>query len=269
MGVTFTDEQRRIVNTYYPGLGVIPPNVGSGGLLGIIATAVDAAIAAGPTAAAAAAQSDIDDHVADASGAHADTAISYTRADGSKKNIDAASDTVGAAINDLDDKTGALSGLTTTDKTSVVAAINEVRASVPSLANRFVVAAIAVPDVGGGGTDAALTLALTDKLTGAPLTAAVQVLIVATSGVDAYRPHTGSPDVNSITFSAATTGTLVASGPGWALVQTSATGTFACTVANTDDEAINFKCVTAEGVGTPGTGALVIESNVDSATWSA
>jgi hypothetical protein len=45
MSVTFTDEQRRIVQTYYPGLGSIPPSVGSGGLLTIIADAVDAEIA--------------------------------------------------------------------------------------------------------------------------------------------------------------------------------------------------------------------------------
>lgn len=45
MSVTFTDEQQRLIGSYYPGLGVVPPNVGSGGLLGIIATAVDAAIA--------------------------------------------------------------------------------------------------------------------------------------------------------------------------------------------------------------------------------
>lgn len=46
MGVTFTAEQKRLINAYFPGLGVIPPNVGEGGLLGVIATAVDAAIAA-------------------------------------------------------------------------------------------------------------------------------------------------------------------------------------------------------------------------------
>lgn len=45
MAVQFTDEQKRLVNAYYPGLGVVPPNVGDGGLLGIIATAVDDAIA--------------------------------------------------------------------------------------------------------------------------------------------------------------------------------------------------------------------------------
>lgn len=61
MPVEFTDEQKRLVNAYYPGLGVIPPNVGSGGLLGIIATAVDEAIAE----AVAVAQEAADDAQAD------------------------------------------------------------------------------------------------------------------------------------------------------------------------------------------------------------
>ena len=50
----------------------------------------------------------ITNHINDASGAHNDTAIAYTRADGSKKNINAASDDVGSAVNDLDDAIGAL-----------------------------------------------------------------------------------------------------------------------------------------------------------------
>ncbi len=42
--VQFSDEQKRLVNSYYPSLGVIPPNVGEGGLLGIIEQVVGDAI---------------------------------------------------------------------------------------------------------------------------------------------------------------------------------------------------------------------------------
>ena len=59
MAVTFTDEQKRIIQSYYPGLGAIPPSVGSGGLLTIIAEAVDAEIAA-VQADVDAAQADVD-----------------------------------------------------------------------------------------------------------------------------------------------------------------------------------------------------------------
>lgn len=56
----------------------------------------------------------------------ADTGIPYTRADGSKKNIGAGDDTIRAALDKLDDTIAALSGLSTSAKTSVVAAINEI-----------------------------------------------------------------------------------------------------------------------------------------------
>ena len=61
------------------------------------------------------------------SGVDADE-VGYSRADLSKKNIAGGSDTVEAALSDLDDATGKLSTLTTTAKTSIVAAVNEVRA---------------------------------------------------------------------------------------------------------------------------------------------
>lgn len=159
MSVTFTDEQKRLVNSYYPGLGTIPPSVGSGGLLTVIADAVDAAIAAGPTAdaaaalaaaneaddtadtaqaAAVAAQADIDGHQDGGTSKHDATEVDYERADGSKKNIQAGSDAVEAALSDLDDATGLLSGLTTTDKATVVAAINEVDANADTANARIV-----------------------------------------------------------------------------------------------------------------------------------
>ncbi len=66
-----------------------------------------------------------DAHLATGPNKHTDDQITYTRADGSKKNIGAGDDTVKAAVDKLDDIIAALSTLTTTAKTSVVAAINE------------------------------------------------------------------------------------------------------------------------------------------------
>ena len=62
------------------------------------------------------------------SGKHTDSQITYSRPSGSRQNILAGDASVAAAINRLDDIIAALSGLTTTDKTSVVAALNEVKA---------------------------------------------------------------------------------------------------------------------------------------------
>lgn len=69
----------------------------------------------------------LDEHLDGGAGKHDATEVDYERADGSKKNIAAGSDTVEAALTNLDDATGALSDLSTTVKTSVVAAVNEVR----------------------------------------------------------------------------------------------------------------------------------------------
>jgi hypothetical protein len=52
-------------------------------------------------------------HIDDTVGAHNDTAIAYTRDDGSKINIASASDDVGTAINNLDDAIGALASTPT------------------------------------------------------------------------------------------------------------------------------------------------------------
>lgn len=66
-----------------------------------------------------------DAHMSPGANKHTDDQITYTRADGSKKNIGAGDDNVRQAIDKLDDTIALLSTLTTTAKTSVVAAINE------------------------------------------------------------------------------------------------------------------------------------------------
>lgn len=70
----------------------------------------------------------LDSHLNGLASKHDATEIDYERADGSKKNIQAGSDTVESALTDLDDATGLLSSLTTTVKNSVVASLNEVDA---------------------------------------------------------------------------------------------------------------------------------------------
>lgn len=63
--------------------------------------------------AAQAAQADIDAHKDGAANKHDATEVDYERVDGSKKNIDAASDNVETALTDLDDAIGALAGAPT------------------------------------------------------------------------------------------------------------------------------------------------------------
>lgn len=126
-------------------------------------------------------------------------------------------------------------------------------------------ATIAVADTGAGGTDAALTLALTRADGTTAIASARQVLIVSN-----LTQYIIGQYVSTVTFSAATTGSIVASGNGWALVQTDATGAFACTVSDSADETVYFNAATpVGGVSSAAAGCVVIASNSDAATWSA
>lgn len=121
--------------------------------------------------------------------------------------------------------------------------------------------------VGGSGGDTAGTLALQLKrLDGSTNPAAArQVMIVATAAQ--YSPV--STLVSTVTFGTASTGSIIASGNGWCLAETDATGAFACVPSDSADETVYFRCVTAEGVADQTKGCALIGSNSDDAVWSA
>ena len=140
---------------------------------------------------------------------------------------------------------------------------------VASFADQFVTATVTVPDVGSGGTAAALTLQLYRAIDHSTAVASArQVLITAvTSG--RYSPIFEAAASNA-TFGTATAGSIIDSGDGWALVQTSAAGAFACTASNTVDETAYFSVTTPQaGVSDLATRCVVVGSNSDAATWSA
>lgn len=167
---------------------------------------------------------------------------------------------------------GSLAALTTSAKTSAVAAINEVDANadaamtrVEAYQDQLVVAQVAVGDAPGGATDASLTLQLKKAHNGSSnVGSARQVLIQV--GVNEYAPQFTME--GSVTFSTATIGSIIASGTGWALVQTDASGAFACTVVNSDDETRYFWAASPGRVSDPSTRCVVVSSNSDGATWS-
>lgn len=135
------------------------------------------------------------------------------------------------------------------------------------LSDDRVIATIAVANATGGATGAALTLTLKQADNSTAITTARQVFIGASAAQ--YAPYLAEPAVGSVTFGTATTGSIVASGTGWALVQTSAAGAFACTVTNTDDETIYFYVATAPAGSDLTKAAVVVGSNSDAAAWSA
>lgn len=89
-----------------------------------------------------------DAHLGAGADKHADSQITYTRPDGSKKNIGAGDDDLRKAIDKLDDTIALLSGLATTVKTSVVAAINEVNTA--AVAAKAAVDAAVASSAGAG-----------------------------------------------------------------------------------------------------------------------
>lgn len=132
--------------------------------------------------------------------------------------------------------------------------------------DQHVIATIAVANATAGATGAALTLTLKRADNSAAIATARQVYI----GVVGTQYATGfDPNGAHVTFGTATVGSIIASGAGWALVQTDAAGAFACTATNASDETLYFSVGTAPSVSDQTKACLVIGSNSDAATWSA
>lgn len=128
--------------------------------------------------------------------------------------------------------------------------------------DRNVAATIAVAD--SATNDAALTLQLNRMDGSTPIAAARQVLILCTP--TQYQPN-GQP-VSTVTFGTATVGSIVASGNGWALVETNAVGAFACTATDSANETVYFRCCSADAVSDGSKSCTVVGTNSDAATYS-
>lgn len=135
-------------------------------------------------------------------------------------------------------------------------------------ADEAVVATVACADATGGSTTAALTVTLKQRDNSTALSSARQVLLVCPN--EAYAFGTAPPNV-SLSLGTVTKGSIVASLAGGAywLIETDATGAFACTATNTDDETVYFHVLTANAVSDLTKRCVVVGSNADSAAWSA
>lgn len=126
-----------------------------------------------------------------------------------------------------------------------------------------VLATIAVADSPGGATGSACTIQLKRLDNSTAIASARQVLVYAMAG----QYDSGQSDA-SPTFGSATTGSIVASGNGWALIETDATGAAAFTISNSTDETLYF-AVRSGVVADLTKACTVVGSNSDAATWSA
>lgn len=159
---------------------------------------------------------------------------------------------------------GSLGSLTTTAQSTLVGAINEVDADLTAYLDQLVVATVAAGN-GSGVNTATLACQLKRAIDGLTNIASTrQVMIFA--GATQYAPYQQAQ--SSVTFGSATTGSIIDSGNGWALIETDATGAFACTITNTDDETLYFWAETAQKVSNTARRTLVVASNSDAATWN-
>jgi hypothetical protein len=129
-------------------------------------------------------------------------------------------------------------------------------------ADQLVVATIAVTPV-PASNDAPLTLALFQARDGATALGSARQALIMTSDTQYLVVQ------EAVVFSAATLGTIIATGFGWALIQTTATGAFACTASHGNDVTVYFSVETAQGVSDITKRCSVVGSNVDTATWTA
>jgi hypothetical protein len=131
--------------------------------------------------------------------------------------------------------------------------------------DRFVKVNIAATGAAGGVADGTLDIDLL-KMDGGSIGQAkvIGVFASATQYAGSY-----GPPVNTVTFSAPTVGSILASGNGWAVVKTDATGNFTCTLSDSADETVWVSAEAAPGGVGANEGCIVLESATDSATWSA
>ncbi|HNH50048.1 MAG TPA: hypothetical protein PKY30_23615, partial [Myxococcota bacterium] len=132
------------------------------------------------------------------------------------------------------------------------------------LSDERVAATLAIANATGGATGAALTLTLKQSNNSTAITSARQVTIFGSDSQ--YPPFPNPTAINSVTFENATVGSIIASGNGWALVETTAAGAFACTCTNTDDETLYFQVCNA--ASSDATKSCVVQyCNSDAVTW--
>ena len=133
--------------------------------------------------------------------------------------------------------------------------------------NHLVKATCAGADAGGGGTTALLSVQL-NKIDGtSAISAARQVVLIANSAQ--YSQNTPVPNA-SLSLGTVTAGSVISGSQGVWLVETNASGLFACTATNTDDETVYWSvCNPAGGVSDITKSCVVVGSNSDASTWSA
>lgn len=162
------------------------------------------------------------------------------------------------------DDTGALTLVNSSGTAifSVSAAGVVTQAGGAPVSDEYVKPVITVANATGGATGAALTLKIT-RADGSAVTTARQLIIVGSS-----IQHAPFAPSSTLTFTSATVGSVEHGGAGYALIETNASGDFACTATNSADETLYFMACQAFSVQDVTKACTVIPGLQDSAAWS-
>lgn len=114
----------------------------------------------------------------------------------------------------------------------------------------------------GGAAAGSVAVAITRPDGSAMKTSGVKLTLIAVD--NASEPESVASVLTTVSFASATAGSILASGAGWALVDTGALGTFACTVEDSADEAVSLRARGAHSEN-----AVVLAPADDTATWTA
>ena len=132
------------------------------------------------------------------------------------------------------------------------------------LSDQLVIPTISGTGGSGGATAGTLAVAVKRGDNVTPIASARQLLLYVT----AVRYIPGQ-FVSTVTFSAATKGSIVDSGNGYALIETDTSGDFACTISDSADETVYVACLGPLGVADQSKAAALVASNSHAMTWSA
>lgn len=132
--------------------------------------------------------------------------------------------------------------------------------------DKVLTAVLALGASGAGVATKALTLTL-KRLDGSTAITTPRVALIRTcAGADAGDPL--AVGVSTVSFGTATAGSIIASGAGWAVVLTSASGAFACTCTDSADETIVAWAETSALSDTLAHSCLILPSAMVQATWA-
>ena len=132
------------------------------------------------------------------------------------------------------------------------------------LSDQFVIPTISGTGGSGGATAGTLAVAVKRADNSTPIASARQLLIGVTS-----NPYQIGGFTSTVSFSAATKGSIVSTGNGFAVIETDTSGEFACTISDSADETVYVAAISPWGIADTSKACALLASNSHAMTWAA